>query len=152
MDGFNANFSFAELTYSSGHPELVSQNRKDAVRYRLAGKRLSKLLGSVREVLGNAPIKVTSGFRNNDLNKAVGSKAKSSAHLRFEAADIIPTNMSVQEAFDVLMEAKKRGELEDLRKCIIEMNRWLHIEVSMEPGDYKGFMATTDGKTFHRLA
>lgn len=151
-DGFALHFSFAELTNSVSHPELVTQNRIEAKRYRLAGKRLSKLLESIRHILGDKPLKVTSGYRNMKLNKAVGSLVTASSHTRFEAADIIPTSMSVKEAFETLMEARKDGLLPDLRKCIIEKNTWLHIEVSMSVGDYKGFLTTADGKTYTKVA
>lgn len=152
VDGFSNHFTFAELTYSENHQELVSQNRKDAVRYKLAGERLSRLLESIRDILGSRPIKINSGFRNPALNKAVGSKAKNSAHLRFEAADIKPSHMTIQEAFEAIMEAKKRGELSDLRK-VLQEGSWLHVEVSMSKGDYRGFFVSRDGnKTWERVA
>ena len=149
---FSSYFTFAELTYSSGHPELVSQNRIDAQNFRLAGKRLSKLLESIRHILGDVPLKVNSGFRNESLNKAVGSKATSSAHLRFEAADITPSNMSVNDAFKTLMKAREHGLLQDLRK-VLQEGSWLHVEVSMSANDYRGFWTSNDGnKTFTRIA
>lgn len=152
IDGFSNYFTFADLTYSAGHPELVSQNRIDAKRYINSGKRLSKLLETIRHILGDAPIKVNSGYRNMILNKAVGSKVTASSHTRFEAADIVPTNMSIQEAFDKLMEAHKDGLLPDLRKVLHE-NSWLHIETAMSVGDYRGFFVSHDGnKTWNKVA
>lgn len=152
IDGFNDHFTFADLTYSSGHPELVSQNRKDATRYSLAGKRLSKLLESIRHILGDEPIKVNSGYRNMALNKAVGSKVPTSSHTRFEAADIVPTNMTVNEAFKALIKAQHDGLLPDLRK-VLQEGSWLHVEVSMSAGDYRGFWTSNDGnKTWTRIA
>jgi len=151
-DGFSDFFTFAELTYSAGHPELVSQNRIYAKQYRLAGKRLSKLLESIRHILGDAPLKVNSGFRNIELNKAVGSKSQNSAHTRFEAADIVPSGMSIKEAFTALVMAHKGGLIPDLRKVLHEGN-WLHIECSMSVGDYRGFFVSKDGnKTFEKVA
>ena len=73
-DGFSPYFSFAELTNSESHSELVSQNRIDATRYRLAGKRLSKLLESIRHILGDKPLKVNSGYRNMLLNQVFNFK------------------------------------------------------------------------------
>lgn len=152
MDGFSKYFTFEELTNSSGHPELVEQNRTDAKRYILAGKRLSKLLESIRHILRDAPLKVNSGYRNMKLNKAVGSKSTKSKHTVFEAVDITPTNMSVQEAFKVIMEAHKGGLLPDLRKVLHE-GSWLHVEVSMSVGDYRGFFVSHDGnKTWEKVA
>lgn len=152
MDGFSNYFSFAELTYSSSHPELVTQNRIDAKEFRLAGKRLSNLLESIRHILGDKPLKVTSGFRNEALNKAIGSKAKNSYHTRFEAADIVPNGMSIQEAFTALISAHRGGLLPDLRKVLHE-GTWLHIEVSMSTEDYRGFFVSKDGnKTWNKVA
>jgi len=151
-DGFSNFLTFAELTYSEGHPELVSQNRIDAKQYRLAGKRLSKLLESIRHILGDKPLKVNSGYRNEALNRAVGSKAKNSAHTRFEAADVVPSGMSIKEAFTALMNAKRGGLLPDLRKVLHE-GSWLHIEVSMSIDDYRGFFVSKDGnKTWEKVA
>lgn len=145
-------FSFMDLTNSVSHPDLVSQNRKDAMKYQNSGKRLSKLLESIRHVLGDKPIKVNSGFRNPQLNLAVGSKAKSSAHLRFEACDIVPTSMPIKEAFTALMNAQRGGLLPDLRKVLHE-GTWLHVEVSMSVGDYRGFFVSKDGnKTWDKVA
>lgn len=150
-DGFSNFFTFADLTYSNAHKDFVAQNRIDAQNYRLAGKRLSKLLESIRHILGDAPIKVNSGFRNPELNKAVGSIVANSSHTRFEAADIVPTNMPLKEAFTALMNAHRGGLLPDLRKVIIEKNAWLHVEVSMSVGDYKGFLTTADGVHYTKV-
>jgi len=157
MNGFSEYFTLKELTDSEHHPEMVAQNRLDAKQYLLAGKRLSKLLESIRHILGDKPIKVTSGYRNARLNKAVGSVQdgkggrKLSSHCRFEAADIKP-EMNLKEAFNALMMAHKGGLLPDLRKCIIEKNAWLHCECSMFVGDYKGFLVSHDGITFEKVA
>lgn len=152
MEEFSPYFSFAELTNSESHPELVSQNRVDAKSYRLAGKRLSKLLESIRHILGDAPLKINSGYRNNALNGAVGSKSKNSAHTRFEAADISPSNMTIKEAFDKLIKAHKDGLLPDLRKVLHE-GTWLHIETKMNAKEETTFWASRDGnKTFEKVA
>jgi hypothetical protein len=146
IDAFDPLFTFKELTDSEDHPHLVSQNRLDAGQYRLAGKRLSKLLGSIRHILGDKPITVNSGFRNQKLNTAVKSKNPKSKHTVFEAADIVPSSMSIQKAFDTLMAAQKAGELPDLRK-VLQEGSWLHVEVSMSVGDYRGFFVSKDGNT-----
>ena len=151
MESFSNYFSFEELTDSS-HKELVSKNREDAKQFLLAGKRLSKLLESIRHILGDKPLKINSGYRNEALNKAVGSKSKNSAHTRFEAVDISPSHMSIKEAFTALMNAQRGGLLPDLRKVLHE-GTWLHVEGSMSVGDYRGFFVSKDGnKTFEKVA
>ena len=149
---FSKFFSFEELTNSESNPSLVEQNRFDAMPYRNAGKRLSKLLESIRHILGDAPIKVNSGYRNKALNLAVGSKAVKSSHMRFEAADIVRQGMNIQEAFTALMSAYKGGLLPDLKRVLHE-GSWLHVEVSMKVGDHTGFFVSHDGnKTFEKVA
>lgn len=152
MDGFSKFFTFEELTDSEDYPQLVIKNRLESMRYIDAGKRLSKLLESIRHILGDKPIKIDSGFRNLALNIAVKSKSTRSAHLKFEAADIVPSSMSINDAFYVLKKAKEDGLLPDLRK-VLQEGSWLHVEVSMSDGDYRGFFISRDGnKTWEKVA
>lgn len=149
MTGYSTFFTFEELTDSNSFPELVEQNRKNAQQFQNAGKRLSKLLETVRHILGDKPLTVTSGFRNPSLNKAIGSKAKSSAHMRFEAADIVPNGMNIKEAFTALIMAHKGGLLPDLRKVIREDHKGiLHIEVKMKADEETSFYTTKDNVSF----
>lgn len=145
--GFSKFFTFEELTATS-HTALLSSNREEAKQYLSAGKRLSKLLESIRHILGDKPIKVNSGYRNILLNKAVGSKSNKSAHTRFEAADIVPSGMSIEEAFNALINAHRGGLLPDLRKAIIEKNTWIHIECKMNPDEKTTFYTSSDGVNF----
>jgi len=153
MDNFSKYFTLKELTNSESHPETVAQNRLDAKQYLLAGKRLSKLLESIRHILGDNPLKVTSGFRNARLNKAIGSKAKNSAHMRFEAADIVPNGMSIQEALIAIINAQRGGLLNDLRKVIREDHKGIiHVEVKMDADEEVNFYTTNDNVNFSRVA
>jgi len=82
------NFTLEELTNSSDHPELVEQNKSDALEFIHNGETLCfRILQVLRDHI-ERPISVGSGFRNPKLNKAVGSKAKHSQHMSFDAADI----------------------------------------------------------------
>ena len=150
MESFSQYFSFLELTNSEHHPEMVSANRLDAKQYLLAGKRLSTLLESIRHILGDKPLKVTSGYRNARLNKAVGSVAKNSAHMRFEAVDIKP-EMNLKEAFNALIMAHKGGLIPDLRRVLIESS-WLHIQVKMDASEPTEFYTTKDNVNFTKVA
>ncbi|MCI4437960.1 MAG: hypothetical protein JHC33_14225 [Ignisphaera sp.] len=141
-------FTFDELTNSRKYPNLVPQNRLDAQKYISSGDKLADLLEQVRDLFGGMAITVDSGFRNPSLNTAVGSKAKSSAHLRFEAADIVPTNMSVANAFKLLVNNKDK--LPNMRKAIIEMG-WIHIEVKTAASQTQTLYTTSDGVNFKEV-
>ena len=147
-----SNFTFEELTDSEEHPELVPQNRIDAKKYIASCNKLIALLDAIRHILGDKPLKVDSGFRNPALNKAVGSKSQNSKHTLFEAADIVPSGMSIKEAFAALITAQKGGLLPTLRK-VLQEGTWLHVEVSTAVGDYRGFFVSKDGNlTFEKVA
>jgi hypothetical protein len=60
--------------------------------------------------------------------------------------------MTISEAFNTLMEDHKAGFLPDLRK-VLQEGTWLHVEVSMSAGDYRGFFVSKDGnKTWEKVA
>lgn len=152
MNTYSTFFTFDELTDSKGHPNLVQENRFDANEFLSSGAKLSMLLENIRHVLGDKPININSGFRCAKLNSAVGSKSTVSKHTMFEAVDITPSNMSINEAFNVLIKAQKDGKLSTLRK-VLQEGSWLHVEVSMSVGDYRGFFVSHDGnKTFENVA
>jgi hypothetical protein len=56
------------------------------------------LFEPVRTLLG-VPIKVTSGYRSEELNLAVRGVA-TSQHCKAEALDLIPVGMAIRDAFD----------------------------------------------------
>lgn len=166
-DGFSKYFTFEELTSSASHPELVEENRKDAMKFINAGKRNSKLLETIKvEVLDMDVMYVSNGHRCDELNIAVGGvdrivngKKVLSKHRKFEATDTVPRKHTVEEAFEKIMAAHKAGKLPDLRKCIIEtvkirgkVKKWLHIEAAQTAGEFLGFWSTTDGKNYTRVA
>lgn len=60
----------------------------------------------IREKLGNYPILVTSGFRNKEINKAVGG-ARNSDHLEGLAVDIIiKNNKSIKDTAKQIIETQ----------------------------------------------
>ena len=140
-------FSFMELTDSTSYPELVGQNMIDARGYEKQLKYTAYTLEEIRKVLG-VPMKVTSGFRNNALNKAVGGSA-TSGHAKGLCADFIPIGMEVLEAYALIMDNKDKCP--SLKKCIFESikgARWLHIEAKTEANQPTQFYTTTNGKNY----
>jgi hypothetical protein len=150
--GYSKFFTFKELTNSNSFPELVKQNRIDAMKFVNSGKRLSKLLESIRGIWNKA-INVTSGFRNTTLNIKVGSLAKNSAHQRFEASDLLPPEgMTLEEFFDGIFQAHKDGLLPDLRKAIREDHRGIcHVEVKMNAKEVTNFYTTNNNINFKEV-
>lgn len=140
-------FSFNELTDSENHPELVVANRVSAQVYLKQLKYVAATLEEVRAVLG-VPMKVTSGFRNPALNKAVGG-SPTSGHTLGLCADFRPIGMEVKEAFKLIKENKHLCP--SLKKCIYENvkgSQWLHIESKTDAGQFTQFYTTTTGKTY----
>lgn len=160
-EGFSPFFTFEELTDSSKYPELVPKNRTDAVPFLPAGRKLSALMAEIRVLLGNKRVIVSSGFRGETLNikvggvdKVVNGRKVLSSHRRFEAVDVTHSTLTPKEAFNLIMRAHKEGKLPNLRKCILESVKgktWLHIEVSVTKGDFKGFMTTKNGTSYQAV-
>lgn len=148
---FSKFFTFENMTKSARHPETVEQNRIEAQEYIENGKRLSFLAEDIRLFLG-VPLIESSGFRGKALTEA-GGFSKTSTHTRFEALDAVPTGMSVDEAFEKILQ--NREKFPNLRKVIIEKvggKSWLHIEVKTSEHDTLSFYKTDDGKNFIRVA
>ena len=82
----------------------------------------ARILETVRALLGNRPILVTSGYRSPEVNRAVGGSA-TSAHMRGEAADFICPAFGSPRAVCRAIAAS------DLRfdQLIEENGRWVHL-------------------------
>ena len=142
-------FTFDELT-STSHSELLEANRESAKAFMKQLKYVAGTLEEIRAVLG-VPLRVTSGFRNSALNKAVGG-SPTSGHTKGLCADIIPVGLNVSDAFKSIIENK--AQCPSLKKCIIEKVRgseWLHIETKTEANQPTQFFATTNGKTYTEI-
>jgi len=145
-------FSFNELTNSSSHPDLVEQNRSDAKYFLKQLKYTACTLEEIRTLLGT-PLKVSSGFRNGLLNKAVGG-SPTSGHTKGLCADFKPVDMSVEEAYDLVLTNKSKCP--SLKKCIFESvkgAKWLHIETKMDAKESTTFWTSNDGnKTWNKVS
>lgn len=142
-------FTFDELTNTS-NVSLIEQNKRDALAYMKQLKYTASTLEELRSVLG-VPLSVTSGFRNNALNKAVGGSA-TSGHTLGLCADFRPIGMEVKEAFKLIKENKHLCP--SLKKCIYENikgSQWLHIESKTEAGQFTQFYTTTTGRKYDEV-
>ena len=97
---------------------------------------LAYFLDGLREAWGSGII-ITSGFRNNALNKAVGG-VENSIHKIGYAADIQPVNGKMKE-FKVFV--KNWIKDKDFDQCIIEKNKkgqeWIHIGLYNNSGQQR---------------
>jgi hypothetical protein len=88
-------------------------------------KELASFLDQLREDWGSG-IKVTSGFRNDKLNSAVGGVG-SSVHMIGYAADIVPANGKFKEFTQFI---EKWAKTKSFDQIIIEKSKksqWVHI-------------------------
>ena len=146
MTQLTPHFTFDEFTNTS-KSELLESNRKDAISYMKQLRYTSGTLEEIRAVLG-VPLRITSGFRNGALNKAVGGSA-TSGHAKGLCADFKPIGMSVEDAYILIMINKSKCP--SLKKCIFESikgARWLHIETKTEANQPTQFYTTTNGKNY----
>mgnify|MGYP002743500235 FL=1 len=131
-----ANFSIAELVQSSTAEQLkINNNPPSIVRVHLT--EVITLLECIRAEwaeycerhdLGTPAIRITSGYRSPELNKAVGG-VKNSAHVAGYAADLQPVN-GKQDEFERFFatEFSLMGYAYD--QIIIESSkssRWVHV-------------------------
>ena len=139
-------FTFFELT-STSHNELLESNRESAKAFMKQLKYVAGTLEEIRAVLG-VPLRVTSGFRNNALNKAVGGSA-TSGHTKGLCADFQPIGLEISHAFDMIQANKSKCP--SLKKCIYESiggAKWLHVETKTEANQPQKFFTTNNGKTY----
>ena len=146
----SANFSYEELTNSTSFPDLVYQNMIDARAFEKQLKYTAGTLEEIRAILG-VPMKITSGFRNGALNKAVGG-SPTSGHTKGLCADFIPLGLEISHAFNMIQANKSKCP--SLKKCIYESingSKWLHIETKTEANQPQQFFTTNNGKTYTEI-
>lgn len=149
-------FSVRELCCSSSYPKLVEIPKEGSTEYNNLKNLIENLLDPIREKLGG-PITVTSGYRPERLNKAVGG-ATNSNHLYGFAADvhfgndrsdnvkIIEALLSLNIPYDECIAEKslfnKSGELVSAS--------WIHVALRPEH-NRKKLIYTTNFKNYYPL-
>lgn len=96
---------------------------------------LALFLDGMRDKWGSG-INISSGFRNEKLNRAVGGVSNSS-HLTGNAADLQPSNGRFDE-FVAFVKNYLRDK--DFDECIIESNkrtRWIHFSLYNNKGEQR---------------
>lgn len=119
-------FSLVELTRSSKAEQLGIENTPNDVETAEL-KLTAELLERIRKALGNHPVTVTSGFRNRQLNKAVGG-ASTSDHALGKTADILIPKAGAP--YDVCKRLAPLVDVLGIGQLIYETNgntEWIHI-------------------------
>lgn len=124
MEKFSKYFYLEEfLTSSTARQKSIENIPSWEIVLRL--RKLAQFLDGLREEWGSG-IRVTSGFRNDALNKAVGGVPNSIHRIGF-AADIYPVNGKFEEFKKFV---KNWIKDKDYDQVIIEKNgssEWVHI-------------------------
>lgn len=125
-------FTFSELFRSDTALKMGIDNMPDSPEIRDSLIKLGEtILDPIRERWGS-PIRVTSGYRCKELNKAVGG-SRTSQHLVGEAADIVPMNGDIIGLFILIKKMINDGEIE-VGQAILEYGksprpRWIHVSL-----------------------
>ena len=116
------------MTKSSSHPEVYNSPSHEAIANL---KRVCLWLEELRERY-NAPIRINSGYRSPQLNRAIGGAANSN-HLTGCAVDIRVENMEQLLWYAVILLDISRDWHQEFDELLIEKNRygaiWLHFAV-----------------------
>lgn len=123
-------FTLEELYYSKIAEARGLNNKPPTSERAIVEANLKALvehiLDPARRLLGN-PIKVNSGYRSKEVNRAVGG-SKTSQHMKGEAADI--TRGDNKRLFEII---KKLGGFDQL---IWEQGgRWIHVSYKRAGGN-----------------
>mgnify|MGYP003397927331 CR=1 FL=1 len=127
------NFSQSELEKSAKAEKNKIDNRIPT-EYLGNAQELLNALQVFRDVLGK-PIKITSGYRCEKLNRLVGGVSNSS-HLKGWAADLSVSGMSAKELF-YWMSGFLKGSKMKFGQLIVEHSRtgsWVHFSIRDNAG------------------
>ena len=128
-------FTLGEFTRSGSHPEVYNIPSHEAIANL---KRLCVWLEELRRRyndkygVGEEPIRINSGYRSPQLNRAIGG-ASNSNHLTGCAVDIRVENMEQLIRYAAILLDISNDTKQDFDELLIEKNRhgaiWLHFAV-----------------------
>ncbi|MCH5235695.1 MAG: peptidase M15 [Muribaculaceae bacterium] len=119
------NFTLEEMTASSTAKGKGIINIPDTQATESLKRLCEEILQPIRNKFGK-PVKVTSGYRSDALNTAIGG-SKTSQHLKGEAADIICNDNKA--LWNLIINMIQNQEIR-VGQLIDEKNlRWIHISL-----------------------
>lgn len=132
------NFSLEELTYSKYAEDNGISNLFDAVVVNNLLELCTGFLQPFREFYGK-PIRVSSGFRSEALNEALGG-SKTSVHPLGLAADLQPADGDYNGFVQKILEfvEKKKPAFDQLLKETSKTAKWVHIGIRNRKGQQRG--------------
>lgn len=138
------NFSLAELTSSAKARQLGIDNKPDADTIAKL-KSTALMLERVREALG-VPVVVTSGYRCERLNKAVGG-VSTSDHVSGQAADIIAPAFGspYQVAVKLAPKVKELGIGQLILECAAG-KQWVHVSRRLSAKPLNQILTYSNGR------
>lgn len=152
-------FTLQELIYSDTAERLNIDNRPTNEETNRLYELINELLNPFRVAwdtwcinnnLGTPAIRVSSGFRSANLNKAIGG-SNTSAHSLAYAADLIPYNRNMKE-FRMFAEDFLKGMMFD--QCIFEeidnkgIPQWIHLGLRNAKGEQRMQFMTYKNKKY----
>ena len=128
-------FTLGEMTKSNSHPEVYNIPSHEAIANL---KRLCGWLGGLRKRynakygVGEEPIRINSGYRSPQLNRAIHGNANSN-HMTGCACDIRVIGMEQALRYAVILMDYADESKQEFDELLIEKNRygaiWLHFAV-----------------------
>ena len=123
-------FKIEEFTYSATAQARHIENVPTAEAVKNIERLVGLVLDRIRERWGS-PIIVTSGYRCDELNRAVGG-VKSSYHRLGMAADIRPKDGRLERLYEIIVGMFMDG-LIGLTECYIDRKKgYIHIAYDIE--------------------
>jgi hypothetical protein len=140
------NFHLWELVQSSTADRLGIDNIPNAEEIRNLQKLCEKILQPARDALG--PIKISSGFRSEELNRVVGGVSNSDHRLGF-AADVIPVSVSTRRLAEWVTQNCPEFDQVILEFGTLDKPNWIHL--SAAPRNRKEVLRATreDGRVVY---
>ena len=116
-------FTIEEMTRSDAAERLKIANTYTQVEYNNLKALVGNILDPLRIKVGKS-ITINSGFRNEQVNRAVGGAA-TSQHRFGQAADLVIEGMTTREIVNLIVDMKLPYD-----QLIEEFGSWVHVSFS----------------------
>jgi 4-hydroxy-3-methylbut-2-en-1-yl diphosphate synthase IspG/GcpE len=144
------NFTLSEIIHSNTAKRLGINNAPNKEHLKNMQVLVRDLIQPIRDALG--PIRISSGYRNPELNRAIGGSSKSQ-HCKGEALDLQywrKGKMSNKEIYDWIV----KSEIE-FDQMINEFDySWIHISLKSNGKNRKQILEAykdSDGNTAYKI-